>query len=1495
VRFSAWLKGSPTRPDHFVPRLEALEDRCLLAVTYGGGHLLTSVQVQALYYGDQWGADPTLTQQRTYLEGYLQYLVNSPYMDLLQNAGYGVGRGTSSTGGLDSIGLPTVIDDSLNIQGDLTAAIKAGLVQKPGAVSSNHLYVVFVEPGVEVTLGNANSKINFAGYHNAYTATIDGQTDNIYYAVIPYPGGINYGAFGLPNDPLNTITEVTSHEVAEGCTDPDVSTGWAVFDPTDPHFGEEIGDIVNGQATSLNGYAVQKEPDKNENTLIPSGALDFDTVSLTESSSFLVVNQSVTLTATLSNYVDVYGVQTNPNPFTGTVDFYDGNTLLASAPVQTVNGIQEATLTPALSGGNHSLTAKYRGDAHFLGSTSFALAATVLQTSSSTQVSVSSTTVTAGQPLVFTATVSPGTSGALLPGGTVNFYLDGSSTPVGSGTLQLVNGVETATFSSSTLSPGFHNVTAVYQGDASFQGSAAAGVPFTVLGVATTTSVSSSLQPSLFGQAVTLTATVTAAGSGVTPGGSVEFFAGPVDLGAGTAQGGTGNSATWTITTSTLPSGANSIRAVYTPATIFQGSSGTFTQDVKAGTVTSVSSNLSSVNFGQSVTFTAIITNSNGNVPPTGSVEFFNGSTDLGAGAIFSLGANTISSIFTTASLPVGLDNVQAVFTAAGDFVGSQGSTNQTVSALTSTSAFSNGNPSVFGHAVVLTATVTDTSAVVTPTGSVEFFAGNVDLGAGTALSGSGNSATSTLTTSSLPPGLDTIKAVFNPTGTFVGSQSSFSQHVQAVTTTAVSSGKNPSTFGNSVPFTATITNTSSSSAPPTGRVEFFFGSIDLGPGSFLSGAGSTATSTFTTSTLPIGVDNVLAVYTATGDFVGSQGSLNQTVNASTTTSVSSSSNPSVFGHSVTLTATVTDTSSSTLKPAGSVEFFDGTVDLGTGTAQGGTGASATWTLTTTTLPSGANAIKAVFNPTGAFLSSSGTLPQHVQAITTTAVASSKNPSTFGDSVTYTATITNTSGGAPPAGSIEFFNGSIDLGPGSTLTANGNVATSTFSTSALPAGVDNVSAVYTPAAGADFVGSQGSLSQTVNAITTTALTSSANPSLVGSAVTLSATVTDTSSSTLAPTGSMEFFDGSTDLGAGTAQGSIQGSTTWTLTASGLALGQHKLKAVYTPKGTFVGSQGTFTQTVAPLVLPAILQADGSLLLGAGANGMISPAGTILAASAAVDGSGFEHVFAIVKGFDAATAGNLWEYTSGPTAGWAPRSVGHFQSISAATNAAGNAVVFGILSNGNLWEYSSLFSPNTGFFGQLSNGSFLSISAVTDSKGNDVVFAITADTNLWQHSPSILGGWVQLSNGSFTAISAGVDGAGQAEVFGILAGGSLWVNDPPAGVQPALNQFWTQLSPVAANSPSTVLAITAAGRDEVFATDGNQALWQHTGAGWTLIDATHSWAQLSATVDPSGIDQVFGTLSDTSLAEYSPALPSNHLQTLLAGGAASTSTPRRPGF
>ncbi len=66
-------------------------------VTYHGGGVLPHVEVQALYLGSDWSTNSALHNQTGQTEGFLNNIVNSSYMDMLTNAGYGVGRGTSTS------------------------------------------------------------------------------------------------------------------------------------------------------------------------------------------------------------------------------------------------------------------------------------------------------------------------------------------------------------------------------------------------------------------------------------------------------------------------------------------------------------------------------------------------------------------------------------------------------------------------------------------------------------------------------------------------------------------------------------------------------------------------------------------------------------------------------------------------------------------------------------------------------------------------------------------------------------------------------------------------------------------------------------------------------------------------------------------------------------------------------------------------------------------------------------------------------------------------------------------------------------------------------------------------------------------------------------------------------------------------------------------------------------------------------------------------------
>lgn len=177
-----------------------------------------------------------------------------------------------------------------------------------------------------------------------------------------------------------------------------------------------------------------------------------------------------------------------------------------------------------------------------------------------------------GQAVTLTATVTAtGTiTGRPSPTGTIMFF-DGTSLLA---TMTLNK--SKATFSTSTLATGTHSLTAVYSGDSFYNPNTSAIVKQTVNKASTTTTVASSQNPSIFGQPVTFTGTVTSATTG-TPTGMVTFKDGTTTIGSGTLNG----SGQAMFTTSSLARGGHSITAVYKGDTNFKTStSAVLTQTV---------------------------------------------------------------------------------------------------------------------------------------------------------------------------------------------------------------------------------------------------------------------------------------------------------------------------------------------------------------------------------------------------------------------------------------------------------------------------------------------------------------------------------------------------------------------------------------------------------------------------------------------------------------------------------------------------------------------------------------------------------------------------------------------------------------------------------------------------------------------------------------------------------------------------------------------------
>jgi hypothetical protein len=164
----------------------------------------------------------------------------------------------------------------------------------------------------------------------------------------------------------------------------------------------------------------------------------------------------------------------------------------------------------------------------------------------------------------------------------------------------------TATFTTSGLTAGTHSITAIYGGNANFAGSTSPALMQTVNKAANSTSVASSNNPSIFGAAVTFTATVMSSATGA-PTGTVTFQDGATTLGTGMLSGGTA-----TLSTSALAGGAHSITAVYAGDTNFASSTSPALMQTVADFSLSASPTSTTATAGSTSTYTITITPAGG-------------------------------------------------------------------------------------------------------------------------------------------------------------------------------------------------------------------------------------------------------------------------------------------------------------------------------------------------------------------------------------------------------------------------------------------------------------------------------------------------------------------------------------------------------------------------------------------------------------------------------------------------------------------------------------------------------------------------------------------------------------------------------------------------------------------------------------------------------------------------------------------------------------------
>ena len=649
-----------------------------------------------------------------------------------------------------------------------------------------------------------------------------------------------------------------------------------------------------------------------------------------------------------------------------------------------------------------------------------------------------------------------------------------------------------------------------------------------------------------------------------------------------------------------LGTGLQTLTVSYTPTdTVDYSNVGTSnTVRVLAATTTIVTAAPNPAYAGQSVTFTATIAHA-GTAAATGSATFFDGSAQLG---IASVSNNTSS--FTTSALAVGNHAIHVVY--AGD-------TNYA----TSTSA------SITETIVVNQVTVTWNPAPATISYGTPLGAGQLDA---TAFDPLGNPLSGTFTytpalTDVLKAGTQTLSVVFTPGSPFAPVTKTATITVIRIAPTIT--WPTPAAINQGTALSATQLNATATGLNEANLPGIF--TYTPASGTILQPGAQTLNLSFAPA------DSV--------DYLPATASRSiQVNNALTTTTLTSTPNPSTFGQTVTVTASVAQTGTETAALTGTVTFRDTTANtqLAVVTLTAGNAA-----FTTSTLTTGSHAITATYSGDTNYVGS--TTPTALTQVVGAGVSTitwNPNPTTISYGTPLSATqldaVAKDSKGVTIPGTFLYSQAVNTILPAGSQTLNVNFTptdTSSFKTAtaqttitvtkatpvitwpaiaaitqgtALSAtqldasvkGVDGLSLpgtfTYTPAAGiilqtgtqplsllfipsdlTDYVTATGTNSVVVNkAATTTTVASSLNPANFGQSVTLTATVGRTIASTAILTGSITFAEGATPLG--TAQLST-GSASVTL--SSLSAGTHVITVSYSGDASNVASQGQITQVV----------------------------------------------------------------------------------------------------------------------------------------------------------------------------------------------------------------------------------------------------------------------------------------------------------------------------
>jgi autotransporter-associated beta strand protein len=1023
----------------------------------------------------------------------------------------------------------TVASGRLLADGDPNVGNTFGAVSLTGGTIGGHGSVFSITP----TSGTIQPAEDSATPTTLTTTTTATQTWNSHttlslvlndaaatdYSVLALNGNLNLGGASLAGFAGAGVH--VNDQLAVVVTTGTITGSFATI--TDPYIGQQVV-FVGGEEFQ---YSIQSAAGFSEVLLTRIQA--HATVNLKSSGSPSTYGQDVTLTATVTPSVTGAGAISNNDTVTFTLTSYPASyaavvASLSGPPSETVptnNGV--AVFDPnnffgqPLTVGAYTFAATFNGDNVYNANSATPVNQVVTQATTNFSLSANTTTPVPGQPVTVTASFFPMGGGAGVPTGTATFSLDGAAITSG---VTLADGVTPATNGQVTLQP---------NGQAVIVFTSLTTLPYTI---------------------------------GVSYPGDTNF-----------------------TNVRSTSSNALSINVVKGTASI------------------QISANPTSSPYGQNVGFTATLT---GPVLPVGPVTFYKDS--VGTANVIGTGTSSLASggqvSINYNLLGAGAHTIIAAYGGSTSYNASMASVPFTVSQAGTALALSSPlGTTAFGQNVTITASlsVTPSGGVGSPTGTVTFYdtVGTTKTQLGSSNVNAGGLAT--ILFASPTVGTNTITAVYSGDGNFLGSNSSNSL-IQTVDVGVVVKGGVSGNNLNTVVFNQPITLTASvmgqaggSSVVPGNTETVTF--TDTGTMTTLG----TATLTGGIASLPLTNPNNLAPgnHVIQVSYAGNVGAMppgnllpgsstfTLTVNPGMTSTSASAPGTATFGVGIAISATVGIAFPSSGTLTGTVTFFDGAPAAGkTPLGTSGLTGNVASISHVTSLGVGTHLIYAVYNYNNAsdpdFATSTGNALVTVSADSTTTSLTVPSLANYYYSVplTLTVSVAANHSAAVPTGSVTFTDNGIAVPIAAVPLVNG-VATVVVNAPApggsgfyLKVGSNSLVANYAPSTSPsqNFTSSSGSNSVTVAQDgTTTTLPATLPQAYVGQPLTYTATVAAQNGGTLAPNGTVTFYDtpfGGIKTQIGSAVPVASNGTAVFVDTAGLAFGHgaqaHTITATYTP-------------------------------------------------------------------------------------------------------------------------------------------------------------------------------------------------------------------------------------------------------------------------------------------------------------------------------------------